>query len=85
VQKSMTRQFIGYYNGFDRLCAICNAISERGIVLIPSILPEDTTEKVNERQPQITKYGERNYREVFKAILWIAVAIVIALLVGQLS
>ena len=76
---------MGSYRSDDTENRISKTLDGSGQALVPLFSPEDTTNSEGEGHLQIAKYMEYNIRGLAKAVIWIAVSISIALLIGQLS
>jgi len=79
------RSFMGHYRSADPVNLIPKILDKCNHALLSLFSPEDTRDDKVEGQRQITEHNAYNIHGLTKAVLWVAISISMALLIGRLS
>jgi len=83
--ESTQRLYFRHNLVFNTFKLIAKFIYNINDILKILVSPVDTTEKASHSGLSLTKYHGRNALGIVKVLLWIAVSIAMALLIGRLS
>lgn len=72
-------------DGFNPIHPITEFLRAGGSALMQFVSPEDTSESVGARKHKTIPYGGNSVGGTLKLVFWMAVAIILSILIGQLS